>query len=263
MKKLIFQVAVGQISKLYDFCVKSVEDYAKEVGADYILLREPKLKIKPNPATSNRSKASWQKYGGYLPIYEKENIFEHINNYDQLCVIDADIWVRPGSPDIFTQVDQTHDLGAVFERELPLNKKYRRQTVDYSKKQLTPLKEYDWKWNPSTGGEYFNSGVIVYNSANMKKYLRNETPSEFMKRPEFQPFVDGVGAWKWQTYQIMLTYWAKKESMNVKHLDWKYNSLFKAVDPHITKQSHFIHFFMKDLLPKKGENIEELIKLIQ
>ena len=47
MKKLIFQVAVGQISKLYDFCVKSVEDYAKEVGADYILLREPKLKIKP------------------------------------------------------------------------------------------------------------------------------------------------------------------------------------------------------------------------
>ena len=263
MKKLIFQVAVGQISKLYDFCVKSVENYAKEVGADYILLREPKLKIKPNPATSNRSKESWKKYGGYLPIYEKENIFQYINDYDQLCVIDADIWIRPGSPNIFKEVDSTHDLGAVFERELPLNKKYRRQTVDYSKKQLSPLKELDWKWNPATGGEYFNSGVIVYNSENMKKYLRGQTPVEFMQRPEFQPFVNGIGAWKWQTDQIMLTYWAKKEGMNVKHLDYKYNSLFKAVEPHITKQSYFVHFFMKDLLPKRGENIEELIKLIQ
>ena len=104
MKKLIFQVAVGQISKLYDFCVKSVENYAKEVGADYILLREPKLKIKPNPATSNRSKESWKKYGGYLPIYEKENIFQYINDYDQLCVIDADIWIRPGSPVSYTHL---------------------------------------------------------------------------------------------------------------------------------------------------------------
>ena len=120
-------------------------------------MREPKLKIKPNPATSNRSKESWKKYGGYLPIYEKENIFQYINDYDQLCVIDADIWIRPGSPNIFKEVNSTHDLGAVFERELPLNKKYRRQTVDYSKKQLSPLKELDWKWNPATGGEYFNS----------------------------------------------------------------------------------------------------------
>ena len=262
MKRLIFQVAVGQLSKLYNFCVESTKAYAKSIGADYILLTEPKLRIKPNKETSNRSKASWQKYGGYLPIYEKENIFEYIEQYDQLCVIDADIWIRPGSPNVFDEVSTDYDFGAVFERELPLNKKYLRQVVDYSKAQLMPLKVFNWKWD-HRGGEYFNSGMIVYNSSQMKKYLKNQSPEEFKKRKEFQPFIDGIGAWKWQTDQIMLTYWAKKENMKVKHIDWKYNSLFKAVEPAVTKQSHFIHFFMKDLLPKKGENIEELINLIQ
>ncbi len=71
MKKLIFQVAVGQISKLYDFCVKSVENYAKEVDADYILLREPKLKIKPNPATSIEVKKVGEIWWIFA-IYEKK-----------------------------------------------------------------------------------------------------------------------------------------------------------------------------------------------
>ena len=103
--------------------INLLDDFTQFNGATMIAPRSHKLKIKPNPATSNRSKESWKKYGGYLPIYEKENIFQYINDYDQLCVIDADIWIRPGSPNIFKEVNSTHDLGAVFERELPLNKK--------------------------------------------------------------------------------------------------------------------------------------------
>lgn len=41
------------------------------------------------------------KYGGYLPIYEKENAFDYLDDYDQIAIIDADIYIRPDAPNIF------------------------------------------------------------------------------------------------------------------------------------------------------------------
>lgn len=259
MKRLIFQVAVGQLSNLYDHCVRSARDYSKKIGADYILLKEPILKIKPDEINGNRSRASYEKYGGYLPIYEKENVFRYIKDYDQVAVIDADIYIRPNAKNIFDFVPLDFDLGAVFERELPVNKKYKKSIRDYSFKQLTPLKDFDWDFSHPLGGEFFNSGVIVYNKS-ISKYLHNQTPEEFMQRKEFKPFIDGIGNWKWQTDQIMLTYWVKKEQMLVKHLPWQFNALYTAIEKDKIYEADFIHFFMKDHLPNKGENISQLMK---
>ena len=75
MKRLIYQVYVGKKSKLYDHCTASVKAYAKQIGADYECQRTPILMIKPDVFNTNRSKESYEKYGGYLPIYEKENAF--------------------------------------------------------------------------------------------------------------------------------------------------------------------------------------------
>ena len=79
MKKLIYQVYTGKSSRLYDWCTDSVEAYAKRIGADYIQLNVPVLKIKPDPFVTNRSKESYEKYGGFLPIYEKENAFKYFD----------------------------------------------------------------------------------------------------------------------------------------------------------------------------------------
>ena len=42
----------------------------------------------------------------YLPIYEKENAFDYIDDYDQIAIIDADIYIRPDSPNIFDEVSE-------------------------------------------------------------------------------------------------------------------------------------------------------------
>jgi hypothetical protein len=73
-------------------------------------------------------------------------------------------------------------------------------------------------------------------------------------------FVNGKGPWKWSTDQTLLNYFLKKYKIPTVHLDQKWNGLFTA-NKDISK-CHFVHFFLKDLLPAKGENVEELMGLI-
>ena len=72
MKRLIYQVYTGKRSALYDHCTQSVKEYADRIGSEYIIQREPILRIAPDIFTTNRSRESYEKYGGFLPIYEKE-----------------------------------------------------------------------------------------------------------------------------------------------------------------------------------------------
>ena len=48
--------------------------------------------------------------------------------------------------------------------------------------------------------------------------------------------------------------------MNQQHLNWKCNALYTAVTD--IKSAHFIHFFIKDNLPDKGENVPNLMELV-
>ena len=84
MRRLIYQVAVGKPSKLYEHCIQSVSDYCHKNHIDHIVLDQPKLWIKPDPFNSGRSEESYMKYGGYLPIYEKENAFDEMLDVIQL-----------------------------------------------------------------------------------------------------------------------------------------------------------------------------------
>ena len=90
MKRLIYQVSLGESgnSKLYKHCIESVAQYCAKHDIEHIVQRYPKLKIKPDPFFSNRSTDSWAKHGGYLPIYEKENAFDLLDEYDQIAIID-------------------------------------------------------------------------------------------------------------------------------------------------------------------------------
>ena len=74
-----------------------------------------------------------RKYGGYLPIYEKENAFDLIDNYDQIGIIDADIYIRPDSPNIFTEFGHDNAWGSVSEREMDINEAlYKKDTKLFS-----------------------------------------------------------------------------------------------------------------------------------
>ena len=259
MKKLIFQVSVGKPSKLYTTCINSVAEYCKKYSIDHIVLTEPKLKIRPDMERTGRSKEAVERLG-YMPIYEKENAFEYFDRYDQIAIVDSDIYIKSNAPDIFLDLPSKYDFGGVAERELPLNHKYKNKITKYSRSAFTNLKDVDWKWN-HLGAEFYNMGLMIMNKS-FAKYLKGQTPKEFISRPEFKDFVDGVGFYKWSTDQMLLNWWVKKEQMEVKNMDWRWNALYTAVDKHKQKESYFVHFFLRDKLPQRGENIKEILKKI-
>ena len=260
MKKLIYQVYTGKRSDLYDHCTQSVKEYADRIGAHYLIQREPILRIAPDIFTTNRSRESYEKYGGFLPIYEKENAFAYLDSYDQIAIIDADIFVRPNCNEcLFSASGTDCDFAGVIERTMPITHEYQAKIHNYSRMQyqhrgLAEL--FDWN---NLGADFYNMGLMVINKS-ISKYLRGQTPEQFIRRPEFKNFVDGMGAWKWSTDQTLLNYWVKKERMIVNNLDWKWNGLFTA-NTNI-KECNFIHFFLKDKLPNRGENVKDLMELI-
>jgi lipopolysaccharide biosynthesis glycosyltransferase len=260
MKKLIYQVYVGKPSKLYDYCTNTVKAYADKIGADYICQTTPTLKIKPDVFATNRSTESYEKHGGFLPIFEKENAFEYLKEYDQVAIIDADIMIKESAPDIFKEIAVDSDFAGVVEREMPITDQYKQKINNYSKMQYGMLHNNKMDFKPNNlGFEFFNMGLMVMNKSITRFFKPNETPKDFLMRSEFKNFVDGMGAWKWSTDQTLLNTWVKKEKMKVTHLDWKWNALYSAVKSDKIKDAHFIHFFLKDLLPNRGENVKDLI----
>ena len=164
-KTLIYQVYTGNRSGLYDRCTESVKEYASRIGAYYAVQRQPILRIKPDVFATNRSNESYEKYGGFLPIYEKENSFNYLNTYDSVAVIDADVFVRDSvSESIFDSVPDNYHFAAVVEREMPITEQYKAKIINYSKMQYHNIKTVDWKWN-ALGGEFMNMGVMVMNQS--------------------------------------------------------------------------------------------------
>lgn len=258
MKRLTYQVSLGEESKLYNFCIDSVSKYCKKYNIDHIVQREPLLKIQPDVKVMNRSMQSFQRLG-YLPIYEKENAFSYLNSYDQIAIIDADIYIRETAPNIFNELEG-YTFAGVVERDMPITPKYASKIKSYSVGQYGSLKDVDWKWNDK-GGEFMNMGMMLF-SKDLLKYLKGNTPREFIERPEFKRFVDGLGNWKWSTDQTLLNYWIKKENIPTKQLSWKWNTLYTAAEDKYLKDGYFIHFFLKDHLPEKGEDTSRLKQAI-
>lgn len=259
MKRLIYQVSVGTPSNLYEYCTNTVKNYAEKYKIDYIKQTEPILKILPDINNTNRSKEAISKLG-YLPIYEKENAFDYLDRYDQIAIIDSDIMIRENSPNIFNELSSEFDFAGVVEREMPITPEYKKKIYHYSKGQYGPLNNVDWKWD-EFGAEFMNMGLMLFNKS-LQQHLNGQTAHEFITREEFKPFVNGLGNWKWSTDQTLLNYWIRKEKMRIKNLNWKWNALYRGVRDEEIKNAYFVHFFLKDHLPEKGENVQKLLNMI-
>lgn len=238
-RRLIYQVAVADVPPFYETCIESVARYAKRVGADHIVQREPVLRIAP--LKSCRSENALRL--GYLAILEKESAFAYLGQYDQVVIVDADIFIRPHSPDIFDQARDC-DFAGVVERELPLTEVYADKVRKHSEGQFRNLTDVDWDWD-ERGAHYFNMGLMALNSS-ILPYLNGETPEQFIRRPEFERFVNGEGHWKWSTDQTLLNWWVKKSGMTTRNLDWRWNALYGAVKSCVG--AYFVHFFLSSKL---------------
>lgn len=257
IKRLIYQVAVGEPSNLYIHCTKSVEKYCERYGISHMVQYTPKLWIKPDPFTTNRSQEAVSRVG-CLPIFEKENAFDYLDYYDQIAIVDADIYIREDAPNIFDEMEDDKAFGAVCEREMDIQDWYAKKIINYSRMQYGTLSNSSTDFKPNNlGFEFFNMGMIVLNSKLFKPFLKGDTPKQFIERPEFKDFVDGKGPWKWSTDQTLLNYFIKKYKVPTQHLDSVWNGLYTAVN-NIDK-CNFVHFFLKDKLPNRGENVKQLM----
>jgi len=257
MKRLIYQVYVGKKSRLYDHCTASVKAYCKAHDIDYVLQEQPILMITPDVFQTNRSKEATARLG-YLPIFEKENAFAYLRSYDQVAIIDSDVYIRPYAPNVFEFLEPEYDFGGVVEREMPITKAYKSKIRGYSAMQYQSIKHVDFKKN-DLGYEFMNMGVMIMNKS-VLNYLKGMTPLQFLRQPKFKAFVDGLGPWKWSTDQTLLNTWIKEDKLKVKNMHWTWNGLFSANTR--IKDCHFVHFFLKDKLPEAGENVKELMKQI-
>jgi hypothetical protein len=241
---LIFQVAVGECPPFYKTCTASVARYARRIGADYHLQTEPKLRIAP--LKSARSENALRL--GYLPIMEKQVALSHLAVHYKVAVIDADVFITEDAPDIF---DAAGDgFSGVLERDLPLTPEYRAKIRKHSDGQFRSLTDVDWQWN-GDGAAFYNCGVMVWGQE-VIRHLNGQTPEQFLRRPEFERFVNGEGHWRWSTDQTLLNWWVKKSGMTTQRLDWKWNALYGACN---VKGAHFVHFF----LSSKQKGIEQAI----
>ena len=257
MRRMIYQVSVGpNPPAFYDTCIASVEAYCKKYNIEHKVQHEPELKIRP--LKSCRSERAVERLG-YLPIFEKENAFNFLDDYDQIAIIDSDIFIRDSAPNIFDELDDDTVFAGVLEKDMPLTPAYIRKIKAYSVGQYGTLSDINLIISPTTGIEFYNMGLMVF-SNKIKEYLNGETPLEFIRRKEFERFVNGEGNWKWSTDQTLLNFWVRKSGMKRKNIDWKWNALFKGIKDEKLPEAHFIHFFLSGNLPQKGAEIPSIIK---
>jgi hypothetical protein len=249
MRRLIYQVAVGEVPGFYETCMASVAAYAERLGIDHRIQREPILRIAP--LKSARSENALRL--GYLPIYEKENAFRYLQHYDQIAIIDADIYIRPGAPNLFDELKST--FAAVVERDLPATPVYADKVRKHSEGQFRPLTDVEWDWN-ERGAHYFNMGMMLFDRS-LLPFLRDQTPTEFLRRPEFERFVNGESHWRWSTDQSLLNYWLKRDQVPTQNLDWRWNAMYRAVQS--VKGAYFIHFYLAGNMAQRGAEIPGLL----
>ncbi len=250
---LIYQVKVGETPAFYDTCIASVAAYCERHGIEHIVQTEPKLKIAP--LRSYRSVNALRL--SYLPIFEKANAFSYLGQYERIAVIDADVFIRPSAANIFCELGDA-DFAGVLERDLPATDKHREKVRKYSEGQYGLLTDVDWQWN-ADGAAFYNMGVMVMGQG-IRAYLNGQTPTQFIRRPEFERFVNGEGHWKWSTDQTLLNHWVKKSWMSARNLDWRWNALYGAIPSDRLREANFVHFFLSSKMERGGAEIPDIVK---
>lgn len=262
-KRIIFQVNIPYEleSKLYKFCNDSVARYCEKNGFDHFILREAKMKISPDMERTGRNKDGLlKKAKNTLPIFEKEYGFNYLKEYDQVAIIDSDIYIRENAPNVFEELEDDYCFGGVLERDLPMTGAHHKKAKGYSRDMFDRLNDVKWEYKKDVA-DYMNMGMIVMNNS-IVKYFSGQTPTEFIRRPEFKDLVDGMGLWRYSTDQVLLNYWLKKDGVPTKHMDWRWNTLYRGAEDKYLKEGYFIHFFLKNQINKKGEDINAIKKIL-
>lgn len=245
MRRLVYQVAIGPRRPLWEQCIESMARYCARHGFTHEVQREPILRIRPK--ASQRSEGALRL--GYLPNCEKMAGLSLFDQFEQIAIVDSDVWATADAPSIFDGVPPSCDLAAVTERALPISPIYARKLDRYERMQFAPL--------DGVGLPFLQCGVIVYNRS-FTRFMPGG-PKGWYEQLELERFVNGEGPWRWQTEQVTLSWFCRAKGVDVAALDPRFNWLFGAILTAHRLEGWFHHMFLSEHLT--GTDPEQMVKM--
>jgi len=244
VKRLLFQVLIGERRPLWEKCVRSAAAYAARIGCVHQVQLEMVLKVMPKK--SQRSEGA-VRLGG-LPNLEKLNGLSYLHEFEQIALIDSDVYITDSAPNIFDCVPTDCDVAGVTERALPISPLYARKLDRYEQMQFAPVN--------GVGLPFLQCGVMVYNRS-FQRFMP-DGPKAFWEQPSLERFINGEGGWRWQSEQCTLSWFLRANSVNVAALPIQFNWLYGALQPGRMHEGWFHHLFLSEHL--KGDDPAEMIR---
>jgi hypothetical protein len=205
-KKLVITITTGDIfNKIKELTHQTIEKYAKKIGADFIIINETKFTD---------------------PNWEKAEVYNYLNKYQRILLLDSDLIIREDCPNLFDIVPE--DKLGVFNE-----KKY----FQNSEKIKLEAQKYKFEIKKITN-DYFNTGVMVISR---------------IHKPIFKPINTILGSFN-DYFNVVL----QRDKVKTYELDYKFNRMhyqdnFVGIPRH---DSYIIHYaqapddIMIDIIPK-------------
>jgi hypothetical protein len=229
MKRLVYQVAVGPVRPLWRTCVDAVAAYCRR--HDLVHVVQTSMVLRVMPEKSCRSEGA-VRLGG-LPNLEKLAGLDRLGEFDQIALVDADVYPMPGAGNIFDDVRPGVGFAACIEREMPITALYSRKLDRYARGQYGDPKF-----------PFFNCGVEVFTEA-IRPALGGSV-REFLKRPEFVDLINGLGEWRWSSEQTLMNVFVRSGPVVWQALPWKWNALYGMLES--IEGAQFVHFLLSEHL---------------
>jgi hypothetical protein len=198
MKKIVYTVAIGGLP-WFKYTLPTIEAYADRIGAKFWRA------VAPTVFPDKPHLANFEKLLFFQPFFGEQ--------FDRICIIDADCLIRNDCPDLFEVVPE-NEIGMLNELEYsPANKEEFAAKIMRCQKfyGLTPAKP------DFTHFGYYNTGVMVipqskrsyflppvrpfpfpcYDQDVINMRLRMQTPGEFIGFPAMFDLADRLNRMAW------------------------------------------------------------------
>lgn len=293
-KNLIYQVYCGPNNPLYNVCIDSAKRYCNIHGIDHIVQKDPILKILPqkNPSldlnilqkrdhNSNPKRLIDVLQLGYWSEFEKFNAFDYRHKgYDNICMLDADIYIKDNSPNIFNEIGN-YNVAAHYTMNKPLPSKEHVVFIQkYYEQNYGFLRNFvNLPYVRIHGIDVINiitNSLMIVQSNFLNRVFGDCGVSEWLKKEENRIFIDRIDSIEYSGIgdTVLSNFWIWKNGICAKQIDWRFNLYYRhtlheirQVHEAMLERAFFVHFvrdtnYKRDLfLNKQDGNIDWIKKI--
>jgi len=217
-------IAVINVDSLKSFdrhknSIESIRYAANNWKADYIEITECKYK-EYNPQII-RNGGSWNGFAT-TKLWQLIWIMENFENYDNVLILDTDIFINSNSPNIFEELSD-YDLAAVLDGNPGrLGDWIRNRSIDYYSslngciEYFKTIENFDVE---KYSNFYINTGVLLFNTRRMRTHIQL-LKSIILDNPKIMEYLETHDS---PIDQNLFSAWLSTSNVNLKLLDNTWN----------------------------------------